>query len=91
MSVVALKKRSINIDLITNNLSTIFALFLTTFKKLFGLGSRVLIQKFLFDYYSKKKNLQVSSFVKTEIFEGVIESINNIATEIKEKIYNYNS
>jgi len=58
---------------------------------LFGLGSRVLIQKFLFDYYSKKKNLQVSSFVKTEIFEGVIESINNIDTEIKEKIYNYNS
>ena len=60
-------------------------MFLTTFKMLFGLGSRVLIQKFLFDYYSKKKNLQVSSFVKTEIFEGVIESINNIATEIKEK------
>jgi len=82
VSVTALNQAGINTDLITNNLSIIFASVLAAFTISFGLGSRDIIKRLLFGYYSRK-NLQVGNFIKTESFEGVIESIDNIAVVIK--------
>jgi hypothetical protein len=64
--------------LITNNLSIIFASILAAFTIAFGLGSRDVIKRLLFGYYSRK-NLQVGNKIKTNNFEGVIESIDNIS------------
>ncbi len=78
VSVTALNQAGVNTDLITNNLSIIFASILAAFTISFGLGSRDIIKRLLFGYYSRK-NLQVGNKIKTDSFEGVIESIDNIS------------
>jgi hypothetical protein len=78
VSVTALNQADIETDLITNNLSIIFASVLLAFTIAFGLGSRDIIKRLLFSYYSRK-NLQVGDKIKTANFEGVIESIDNIS------------
>ena len=82
VSVTALNQAGINTDLITNNLSIIFASILAAFTIAFGLGSRDIIKRLLFSYYSRK-NLQVGNKIKTENFEGIIESIDNISVILK--------
>ena len=67
---------------VSNNLSIIFASILAAFTLSFGLGSRDIIKRLLFGYYSRK-NLQVGSKIKTENFEGVIESIDNISVVLQ--------
>lgn len=84
VSVTALNQAGINTDLITNNLSIIFASILAAFTLSFGLGSRDIIKRLLFGYYSRK-NLQVGNTIRTENFEGVIESIDNISLVLKNK------
>lgn len=78
VSVTALNQAGVNTDLITNNLSIIFASLLAAFTISFGLGSRDIIKRLLFGYYSRK-NLQVGNKIKTDKFEGVVESIDNIS------------
>jgi hypothetical protein len=78
VSVTALNQAGVNTDLITNNLSIIFASILAAFTIAFGLGSRDVIKRLLFGYYSRK-NLQVGNKIKTDSFEGVIESIDDIS------------
>lgn len=78
VSVTALNQANVETDLITNNLSIIFASVLLAFTIAFGLGSTDVIKRLLFCYYSRK-NLQVGDKIKTENFEGVIESIDNIS------------
>ena len=78
VSVTALNQAGINTDLITNNLSIIFASILAAFTLSFGLGSRDIVKRLLFGYYSRK-NLQVGHKIKTKTFEGVIVSIDNIS------------
>lgn len=82
VSVTALNQAGINTDLITNNLSIIFASILAAFTISFGLGSRDIIKRLLFGYYSRK-NLQVGNKIKTENFEGIIQSIDNISVILK--------
>ncbi len=81
-SVTALNQAGVNTDLITNNLSIIFASILAAFTISFGLGSRDVIKRLLFGYYSRK-NLEVGNRIKTENFEGVVESIDNISMVLK--------
>lgn len=81
VSVTALNQAGINTDLITNNLSIIFASILVAFTISFGLGSRDIIKRLLFGYYSRK-NLQVGDRIKTEKFEGTIGSIDNISVVV---------
>lgn len=78
VGVTALNQAGVNTDLITNNLSIIFASILAAFTISFGLGSRDIIKRLLFGYYSRK-NLQVGNKIKIDKFEGVIESIDNIS------------
>lgn len=82
VSVTALNQAGINTDLITNNLSIIFASLLAAFTISFGLGSRDIIKRLLFSYYSRK-NLQVGNKIKTDTFEGIIQSIDNISLVLK--------
>ncbi len=77
VSVTALNQAGINTDLITSNLSIILGSILAAFTISFGLGSRDVIKRLLFGYYSRK-NLQVGQKIKTNGMEGVIESIDNI-------------
>lgn len=84
VSVTALNQAGINTDLITNNLSIIFASILAAFTLSFGLGSRDIIKRLLFGYYTRK-NLQVGDKIKTEKFEGIIESIDNISVILRTK------
>lgn len=84
VSVTALNQAGINTDLITNNLSIIFASILAAFTISFGLGSRDIIKRLLFGYYSRK-NLQVGNKIKTDKFEGVITSIDNISVVLSSK------
>lgn len=77
VSITALNQAGINTDLITNNLSIIFGSILASFTIAFGLGSRDIIKRLLFGYYSRK-NLQIGQTIKVEGIEGVIESIDNI-------------
>ena len=81
VSVTALNQAGVNTDLITNNLSIIFASILAAFTISFGLGSRDIIKRLLFGYYSRK-NLQVGNKIKTDSFEGVIKSIDNISVVV---------
>jgi hypothetical protein len=78
LSITALNQADVETDLITNNLSIIFASILLAFTIAFGLGSTDVIKRLLFSYYSRK-NLQVGDKIKSDNFGGVIESINNIA------------
>ncbi|WP_083139528.1 mechanosensitive ion channel family protein [Polaribacter reichenbachii] len=82
VSVTALNQAGINTDLITNNLSIIFASILAAFTISFGLGSRDIIKRLLFGYYSRK-NLQVGNKIKTKNYEGIIQSIDNISVILK--------
>ncbi|QNM85565.1 small-conductance mechanosensitive channel [Polaribacter pectinis] len=77
VSVTALNQAGINTDLITNNLSIILGAILASFTIAFGLGSRDVIKRLLFGYYSRK-NIQVGQTIKVEGLEGVVESIDNI-------------
>jgi hypothetical protein len=77
-SITALNQANVETDLITNNLSIIFASILLAFTIAFGLGSTDVIKRLLFSYYSRK-NLQVGDKIRSDNFEGVIESINNIS------------
>jgi hypothetical protein len=82
--VTALNQAGINTDLITNNLSIIFASILGVCIISFGIGSTDIIKRLLFGYYSRK-NLQVGDKIKTENFEGIIESIDNISVNLRNK------
>ena len=82
VGVTALNQAGVNTDLITNNLSIIFASILAAFTLSFGLGSRDVIKRLLFGYYSRK-NLQVGDVIKAENFEGIIESIDNISVTLR--------
>jgi hypothetical protein len=77
VSVTALNQAGVNTDLITNNLSIIFASILAAFTIAFGLGSRDIIKRLLFSYYSRK-NLNVGNKIILDGVEGVVESIDNI-------------
>ncbi|WP_298779963.1 mechanosensitive ion channel [uncultured Polaribacter sp.] len=77
VSVTALNQAGVNTDLITNNLSIIFASILAAFTIAFGIGSTDIIKRLLFGYYSRK-NLNVGNRIIINDVEGVVESIDNI-------------
>lgn len=84
VSVTALNQAGINTDLITSNLTIILGAILASFTIAFGLGSRDVIKRLLFGYYSRK-NLQVGQTINVEGVEGVIESIDNICVVLVTK------
>ena len=77
VSVTALNQAGVNTDLITNNITIILGAILASFTIAFGLGSKDVINRLLFGYYSRK-NLQIGNTIVLEGIKGVIESIDNI-------------
>jgi len=77
-SITALNQAGINTDVITNNISLILGAFLASFTIALGLGSREVILRLLFSFYSRK-NFEIGQTIKIDDFTGVILSIDNIS------------
>ena len=78
VAITALNQAGINTDIITNNLTIILGALLLAFTIAFGLGSKDIIERLLFGFYSRK-NLTVGQRIKIGQTEGVIESLDNIS------------
>lgn len=77
VTVTALNQAGVNTDLITSNLSIILGAILASFTIAFGLGSRDVIKRLLFGYYTRK-NIQEGDKVSINGLEGVVAIIDNI-------------
>lgn len=82
VSITALNQAGINTDIITSNLTIILGALLLAFSVAFGLGSKDIIERLLFGFYSRK-NLTVGQRIKIGDNEGVIESLDNISVVLK--------
>ncbi len=77
VSITALNQAGINTEIITSNLTLILGSLLLAFTIAFGLGSKEIIQRLLFGFYSRK-NLSVGQKIKIGEVQGTIEAIDNI-------------
>ena len=77
VAITALNQAGINTDIITNNLTLILGALLLSFTIAFGLGSKEIVQRLLFGFYSRK-NLTVGQRIRVGKIEGTIDAIDNI-------------
>jgi len=77
LSITAFDQAGIDTSIIKSNLTLVIGSVLLAFSVAFGLGSRDIIKRLLFGYYSRK-NLQIGQRIQVNNIEGVIESIDNI-------------
>ena len=77
VAITALNQAGIDTQMITNNLTLILGALLLAFTIAFGLGSKEIVQRLLFGFYSRK-NLAVGQRIKISGVEGTIEAIDNI-------------
>ncbi len=80
--IVALNQLGINTDIITNNLTIILGAALAAFTIAFGLGSRDIIQRLIFGFYSRK-NFEIGQHICINDQEGIIVHIDNITLIIQ--------
>jgi hypothetical protein len=77
ISLAALDQAGVDTSVIKSNLTLVIGSVLLSFTIAFGLGSRDIIKRLLFGYYSRK-NLEIGQKIRLEDLEGVIISIDNI-------------
>ena len=77
VAITALNQAGINTDIITNNLTIILGSLLLAFTIAFGLGSKEIVQRLLFGFYSRK-NLIVGQKIRIGEIEGTIAALDNI-------------
>ncbi|MFY0603806.1 MAG: small-conductance mechanosensitive channel [Flavobacteriaceae bacterium] len=77
ISLAALDQAGVDTSVIKSNLTLVIGSVLLSFTIAFGLGSRDIIQRLLFGYYSRK-NLEIGQKIRMDNLEGVIISIDNI-------------
>ncbi len=77
ISITALDQAGVDTSVIKSNLTLILGSIVLSFTIAFGLGSKEIIQRLLFGFYSRK-NLTVGQRIKIGDVQGVIESIDNI-------------
>jgi hypothetical protein len=82
VSITALNQAGIDTTIITNNLTLILGSILISFTIAFGLGSRDVILRLLFGFYSRR-NFEIGQHIKIKKFEGIIQKIDNICITIK--------
>lgn len=82
ISITALNQAMIDTEIITNNLTLIFGSLLLVLTIAFGLGSKDIVERLLFGFYSRK-NITTGMHVKIGDKEGVVESIDNISLILK--------
>ncbi|WP_298263592.1 mechanosensitive ion channel domain-containing protein [uncultured Lutibacter sp.] len=81
ISITSLNQAGVNTDIITNNLTLILGAILILFTIAFGLGSRDVVLRLLFGFYSRK-NFEIGQRVKMKKVEGVIKQIDNLCITI---------
>jgi len=77
IGITALNQAMIDTNMITNNLTIVFGSLLLAFTIAFGLGSREIVQRLLFGFYSRK-NLAIGQKIKIGEVQGTIKAIDNI-------------
>ena len=77
ISITALDQAGVDTSVIKSNITLILGSIVLSFTIAFGLGSKEIIQRLLFGFYSRK-NLNVGQRIKIGDVQGVIESIDNI-------------
>ncbi len=77
VAITALNQAGIDTEMITSNLTLILGSLLLAFTIAFGLGSKEIVQRLLFGFYSRK-NLSVGQKIKIGGIEGTIDAIDNI-------------
>ncbi|NLP57354.1 small-conductance mechanosensitive channel [Lutibacter sp. B1] len=82
ISITALNQAGVDTEIITNNLTLILGSILVSFTIAFGLGSRDVVLRLLFGFYSRR-NFEIGQHIKTDGVEGVIQQIDNICITIK--------
>lgn len=82
ITLTSLNQGGIETTIITNNLSIILAAFLLSLVVAFGLGSRNVVEKLLYSFYSKR-NLEIGQTIKFGAIQGEIVNINNLCVSIE--------
>ena len=81
LSITALDQAGVDTSVIKSHLMLIIGSVLAAFTIAFGLGSRDIIKRLLFGYYSRK-NFEIGQTIQFEEVEGVITSIDNICMTV---------
>ncbi len=81
ISITALDQAGVDTSVIKNNLTMILGSIVLSFTIAFGLGSRDVIKKLLFGFYSRK-NFEVGQKIKVGNITGEIHAIDNICMTI---------
>jgi hypothetical protein len=84
VTITALNQAGIDTGIITNNLTLILGALLFAFTLAFGLGSKEIIQRLLFGFYTRK-TLSVGDVIKIGDVKGKIEAIDNINLIVQTK------
>ena len=82
ISIAALDQAGIDTSILKSNLTLIIGSILLSFTIAFGLGSRDVIKRLLFGYYSRK-NFEIGNRIKVKGVEGVIITIDNICIVVR--------
>ncbi len=77
LSITAFDQAGVDTSVIKSNLTLVIGSILLAVTIAFGLGSKDIITRLLFGYYSRK-NLEIGQKIKIKNIVGVIESIDNI-------------
>lgn len=80
--IIALNQLGINTEIITNNLSIILGAALLAFTIALGLGSKDVILRLIFGFYTRK-NIQVGKTIQIDDTKGVVVAIDNICVVLK--------
>ncbi len=82
ISITALNQAGIDTSIIEKNITLILGSIVLSFTIAFGLGSRDVVKKLLFGFYTRK-NLEVGQHIKVGKTKGEIIAIDNICMTIK--------
>ncbi|MEZ4796267.1 MAG: mechanosensitive ion channel [Flavobacteriaceae bacterium] len=82
ISITALNQAGVNTDIITNNVTMIFAAFLGAFALALGLGSRDVIADLLKTYYTRR-TYEIGMKIKFKDIEGEIITIGDLSVTLK--------
>lgn len=82
ISIAALDQAGIDTSILKSNLTLIIGSILLSFTIAFGLGSRDVIKRLLFGYYSRK-NFEIGDRIKVKDIEGVLIAIDNICIVVR--------
>jgi len=84
VAITALNQAGIDTEMITSNVTLILGALLLSFTISFGLGSKEIVQRLLFGFYSRK-NLKPGQKIKIGGIEGKVEAIDNIYLTLSTK------